>query len=118
MSLGLLAVIFVVALGFVLVSIIKFNLHPFLALLLGGFIMGVLSGMPLPSIASGLASGFGSTMTSIGILVILGVILGELLHLSGCMGQIASLMLKMTGQKRAALAMNLTGYIVSIPRVF
>lgn len=118
MSLGLLIIVFLVALIFVLVSIIKFDLHPFLALLIGGLLMGILSGMSLTDIATGLANGFGSTMTSIGILIILGVALGNLLHLSGCTSQIAALMLKMTGQKRAGLAVNLTGYIVSIPVFF
>ena len=118
MSLGLLLAIFAVALIFVLVSIIKFNLHPFLSLLLGGLIMGILAGMPLTDVSTGLASGFGSTMQSIGILIILGVALGNLLHLSGCTSQIAALMLKATGQKRAGLAVNLTGYIVSIPVFF
>lgn len=118
MSLGLLIVVFLIALIFVLVSIIKFDLHPFLALLIGGLLMGILSGMSLTDIATGLANGFGSTMTSIGILIILGVALGNLLHLSGCTSQIAALMLQMTGQKRAGLAVNLTGYIVSIPVFF
>lgn len=118
MSLGFLIGVFVVALAFVLVSIIKFNLHPFLSLLLGGLIMGILAGLPLTDVSTGLAAGFGSTMQSIGILIILGVALGNLLHLSGCTSQIAALMLKATGQKRAGLAVNLTGYIVSIPVFF
>ncbi len=36
MGLGLLLIVFAVSLVFVLVSIIKFNLHPFLSLLIGG----------------------------------------------------------------------------------
>ena len=71
MSLGFLIGVFVVALAFVLVSIIKFNLHPFLSLLLGGLIMGILAGLPLTDVSTGLAAGW-STMQSIGILIILG----------------------------------------------
>ncbi|MGL6200766.1 MAG: GntP family permease [Lachnospiraceae bacterium] len=118
MGLQLLLIVFAVALIFVLVSIIKFDLHPFLALIIGGLIMGILTGMPLTDVADGIASGFGNTMTSIGILIIFGVALGHILHISGCTSQIAALMLKMTGQKRAGLAVNLTGYIVSIPVFF
>ncbi len=118
MNLATLLIIFTVALVFVLLSIIKFKLHPFLALLIGGLLMGILSGMKLTDIANGLASGFGGTMEGIGIIIILGVALGNLLHLSGATGQIASLMLKMTGKKNAPLAVNLTGYIVSIPVFF
>lgn len=118
MGLGLLLIVFAVSLVFVLVSIIKFNLHPFLSLLIGGLIMGILAGLPLTQVADGLAAGFGSTMQGIGILIILGVGLGHLLHISGCTSQIAAVMLKMTGQKRAGVAVNLTGYIVSIPVFF
>lgn len=118
MGLGLLLLVFVISLMFVLVSIIKLNLHPFLALLIGGLIMGILSGLPLTSVADGLAAGFGSTMQSIGILIILGVGIGHLLHISGCTEQIAALMLRATGEKRVGVAVNLTGYIVSIPVFF
>lgn len=118
MGLTALLIVFGVSLVFVLVSIIKFKLHPFLALIIGGILMGVLSGMKLTDIANGLAGGFGSTMEGIGIIIILGVALGNLLHLSGATGQIASLMLKLTGQKNTPLAVALTGYIVSIPVFF
>lgn len=118
MGTGMIIFAFIVALGFVLVSIIKFDLHPFIALLLGGLIMGVLSGLGLVDIANGLANGFGSTMTGIGILIICGVILGEILHQSGCMEEIASLFIKKLGNSRTPLAMNITGYIVSIPVFF
>lgn len=118
MNLSVLIAAFLAALIFVLITIIKFNLHPFLALLFGGIIMGGLSGMAPGKIAEGLSAGFGSTMESIGILIILGVILGEILHVTGCAEQIAALLLKKTGTKRAALAINMTGYIVSIPVFF
>lgn len=109
---------FVVALAFVLISIIKFNLHPFLSLLVGGLLMGAVSGLGLVEIANGLASGFGGTMTGIGILIILGVILGEILHQSGCMEEIANLFITKLGKNNSPLALNLTGYIVSIPVFF
>jgi len=118
MSLTMLLLVFLVALLFVLVSIIKFNLHPFLSLLIGGLIMGLLTGMNLMKIADSLAKGFGGTMEGIGIIIILGVALGTLLHESGCTGQIANLMLRVTGQQNTPLAIALTGYIVSIPVFF
>jgi len=118
MNLTTLLIVFAVVLIFVLVSIIKFKLHPFLSLLIGGLLMGILSGMKLTDVANGLAKGFGSTMEGIGIIIILGVALGHLLHISGATEQIASLMLKLTGKKNTPLAVNLTGYIVSIPVFF
>ncbi len=118
MNLTGLLIVFVISLAFVLISIIKYKLHPFLALLIGGLIMGVGSGMDLIELANGLAAGFGGTLEGIGIIIILGVALGHLLHVSGCTSQIAVLLLKATGEKRAPLAINLTGVIVSIPVFF
>lgn len=118
MSLTTLLVLFAIALVFVLVTIIKFNLHPFLSLLIGGLIMGIGTGMPLTAVAGSMAKGFGGTMEGIGIIIILGVGLGHLLHISGATESIAALMLKATGQKNSPLAVNLTGYIVSIPVFF
>ena len=116
--LGVLLAIFFVALVFVLVSIIKFKLHPFLALLLGGLLMGILAGMPLDKTAAAMAAGFGGTMQGIGIIIVLGVALGSLLHVSGCTSQIAALLLRVTGTANTPMAIALTGYIVSIPVFF
>ena len=109
---------FVISLSFVLVTIIKFKQHPFLALIIGGFVMGGLSGLELLDIVSGITGGFGNTMAGIGILVILGVVLGDVLHKSGCMENIANVLLDKLGKKKTPLAINLTGYIVSIPVFF
>jgi GntP family gluconate:H+ symporter len=117
-SLGWLLISFAIALAFVLVTIIRFKVHPFFSLLLGGILMGIITGMPLTKIASTLAGGFGGTMGSIGIIIVLGVILGHLLYKSGATEEIAALLLRATGEKRAPLAINLTGFIVSIPVFF
>lgn len=118
MDTALIIIGFIIALVFVLVSIIKFNLHPFLSLLFGGILMGVITGIDLLDISKGLASGFGSTMAGIGILIILGIILGDMLDKSGSMEQIANLFISKLGKKRISESMNLTGYIVSIPVFF
>lgn len=118
MSLTWAFVVFLFVIAFVLITIIKFKVNPFISLLVGAIFMGLFCGLPLTTISGEIATGFGNTMKSIGIIVSLGVILGQLLHESGCAEEIASMMLKMTGQKNAPLAINLTGYIVSIPVFF
>ena len=118
MSLIWLLVAFFIALAFVLVSIMKFKLHPFLSLLLGGILMGIMTKMDLGTIASTMSSGFGGTLGGIGIIILWGIVLGNLLHKSGCTSQIAALMLKLSGEKNSPLAVALTGYIVSIPVFF
>lgn len=109
---------FLASLGFILISIIKFKLHPFLSLIIGAMIMGVMSGMPLMDILGKIGEGFGGIMAEIGIIIFLGVILGQVLHDSGCTKQIAKKMLSLIGAEKAPLAINLTGYIISIPVFF
>lgn len=118
MSLSLLLIAFALALTFVMASIVKFKMHPFLSLMLGALLMGLIVGMPLPEIAASIAKGFGGTMTGIGIVIVLGVILGQLLYESGATEEIAETMLRATGEKNAVAAVNLTGLIVSIPVFF
>ncbi len=118
MSLTWLLVAFAISIVFVLVTIIKFKMQPFLSLLLGAILMGLLSKMPLGDINKFLASGFGGTMEGIGIIIVLGVALGQLLYETGCTEEIAALMLKATGEKGAVTAIGLTGYVVSIPVFF
>lgn len=54
----------------------------------------------------------------IGIVIALGVILGQVLFETGCTEQIANIMLRFFGIKRTPLAITITGYIVSIPVFF
>lgn len=115
---SMLLVIFLIAIAFVLVSIIKFKMNPFISMLSASILIGLMAFMPLKDIPNTIASGFGNTLTGIGIVIALGVILGQILYETGCTEQIANIMLKVFGKKNSPLAVNLTGYIVSIPVFF
>ena len=106
---------FLISMVYLLVTIIKFKMNAFYSLLTGSFLLGILVGMPLPSINNGITSGFGGALGSLGIVVGLGAILGTLLSMSGATEQLAEGVLRVAGQKRSSLAMNLIGYIISIP---
>ncbi len=106
---------FIIALAFIIISVVKFKLHPFIALLLGAIIMGGLGGMDLSVTMDTICSGFGGTMGDIGILILLGVALGELLHNSGATRNIANYLLSLFGVKNTPLAMNIAGYLICIP---
>ena len=115
---SILILAFLISLGFMLVSIIRFKLHPFLALLIACLLMGGIGGMAPMTILSKIAEGFGGIMGEIGIIIFLGVILGQVLHDTGCTKQIAHTMLGAIGAKNSPTAINLTGYIISIPVFF
>ena len=109
---------FVISLAAIIVSVVKLRLHPFLSLLIGSLLMGFLSGIKPDKILESICAGFGGTMGDVGILILLGVILGELLHNSGATRNIAGRLLKLFGVENTPLAINITGYLICIPVFF
>ena len=100
---------------FIVLSTAKYKLHPFLALLLAALFYGIFTGMPLLALVDAINEGFGSTLRSIGIVIIAGTIIGAFLEKTGGAQTLANGALKVTGKKNVPLAMALVGYIVSMP---
>jgi GntP family gluconate:H+ symporter len=108
-------IIILVILIALIVSISRWGLHPFIALILAAISLGLLAGMDGKTTVDVLLDGFGSTLKWIAIVVILGAFIGEVLHATGGANRISDGVLKITGQKKLPWAMGITGYIVSIP---
>lgn len=112
-SVALLLLIAVV--GLIILFTGKFKVNAFLVLLGVTFVYGLAIGMPLSDVLSGVKAGFGGTLSSIGIVIIAGTIMGTILEKSGAALVMTRSILNVVGQARSALAMNLAGYVVSIP---
>ena len=91
------------------------RMHAFPALIISAILIAILSGMPLSESISVVTGGFGSTMTSIGIVIGFGCIMGIFLEKSGAAKRMALTILKIVGVKRADVVLGLTGFVVSIP---
>ncbi len=111
----MLFIIILIGVLFVVLGTAKLKLHPFLALLISAFFVGIASGMPLLTVVESINTGFGGLMTSIGLVIIAGTIIGLILEKSGAAYRMAEVVLRIVGPKRPQLAMSLIGYIVSIP---
>ena len=111
----MLIVLLLAAIVFIVVSTTKFKLHPFLALIIAAIAYGLLSGIPLDQIIKSVNSGFGNTIGSIGIVIVVGCIIGTFLEESGGAYVMARSVLKLVGEKRVPFAMLILGYVVSIP---
>jgi len=121
----LLLVILVLGIAAIILLISKLKLHPFVSLVLVAYLMALVAGVPLvdktvegvttPGIAKVITTGFGNTMTSIGIVILLGTIIGSILEKSGGAIKMADVVVKTVGKKHPGLAMSIIGYIVSIP---
>ena len=109
----LIALVVVVILMVIAAS--KFKFHPFLSLLLAAIVMGFVGGLSESEVTTTLMNGFGKTLGSIGIIIAFGTIIGAYLEKSGGAKTLANWALKTIGKKHSILAMNITGFIVSIP---
>ncbi|HLN20866.1 MAG TPA: GntP family permease [Bacteroidales bacterium] len=106
---------FIFSIFFIVFTSTRLKVYPFLSLILGALIFGLITGMPLNSIIENINSGFGGTIGNIGIIIILGIIIGAFLENSGGAEAIANVVLKVLGRKNVHAAMASIGYIVSIP---
>ena len=109
---------FMITMAILLISLIVFKVSAGVALFVCALHMGILCGMPLTETTGYLTSGFGSIMTSIGLLILFGGIFGMMLGDSGGMEEMAKGLLRVFGKKNDMLALNLAGFIVSIPVYF
>lgn len=119
----------VAALGIALLLflIIKVRLQPFVALLAVSITVGLLSGLSVTELfgtvqrsdaVSTIESGMGGILGHVAIIIGLGTMLGAILEVSGGAEVLASRLLNLFGEKRAPLAMGLTGLIFGIPVFF
>lgn len=113
-----LLLILMAAIGLIVVLVVRFRVHSFLALMLASFVVGAGAGMPLPAIADSFEKGMGGTLGFLAAVIGLGSILGKLLEVSGGAERIARSLLDALGEQRTAWAMMLVGFVVGIPVFF
>jgi len=93
----------------------KFRVHAFFALIIACFVVGLGVGLPINEVITVTKDGFGNIMKSLGLIIVLGTALGILLEHTGSTKVMASFILKITGERYAALGMSITGFIVGLP---
>jgi GntP family gluconate:H+ symporter len=93
----------------------RYRVHAFFALFIACFIVGIGVGLPVTSILSAMKDGFGRIMQSLGFIIVLGTTLGILLEHSGSTKVMANFIIKQTGERKAPLAMSITGFIIGLP---
>ncbi len=98
-----------------ILAVSRWKIHPFLALLLAALSLGLFMGLGGANTVDVLLTGFGNTLKWIGVVVILGAFIGEVLHETGGALRISKAVVKRTGPKKLPWAMGVTGYLVSIP---
>ena len=121
-----LIIAFVIAIVVMIVAISKFKVHPFLSIMAVSLILALLAGIPLTdtTLADGtkvsgipnvIGAGFSGTFSSIGIVIILGALIGSILEKTGAALKLADMVIKLVGKNHPELAIELMGWVVSIP---
>ncbi len=125
---GVLSIIaFVVAIAVMIVAISRWKVHPFFAIMAVSLVFGLVVGLPLKDVkdADGkltttglptlIGQGFSSAFTSIGLVIIFGAFIGIVLEVTGGAFKLADMVVRLVGKRRPALAMQIMGWVVSIP---
>ncbi len=121
-----LIIVFVLAIVVMIMMISKYKIHPFISIMTISLIFGLIAGIPLVNktgadgkvtlgLANVIGQGFSGIFTSIGIVIILGALIGTILEKTGAAVKLADIMIKLVGKKNPVLAVELMGWIVSIP---
>jgi len=114
-SFGQVMLFLATGIGIIILLTAVFRIHAFFALLIACFVVGLGVQMPVATIINVSKQGFGNIMQALGFIIVLGTTLGVVLEHTGSTKVMAAWILKRTGEKRAPLAMSLTGFIVGLP---
>lgn len=123
----LLVIAFLIAIGLLIISISRWKVHPFFAIMAVSLLFGLAVGLPLKDVkgadgnltTTGLATligqGFSGAFTSIGLVIIFGAFIGIVLEATGGAFTLADMVVRLVGKRRPELAMQIMGWVVSIP---
>ncbi len=118
MSTPYLMTILVLALVIMLILVIKFKINAAIALIFASLFMGIGAKVPLDELVTELGGGFGNFMSTTGLTIGLGVILGQILYDYGGANSIATSMIHGFPKNKVFYAMALSAFIISIPVFF
>jgi len=105
---------FVGVIALLLFLIAKWRWHVFLALLAPLLLFGVIPGVQQNNFIAAFEKGFGKTLGSIGVVIVLGSIMAEALRHTGAIQTITRTMVRAVGSTRMPLALTLTGFVLGV----
>lgn len=112
----------IIAVLMMVLAISKLKMHPFIVMLVIAMVVGLFwgvvdpdSGLTPTEVVNQVKSGFGSIMTSIGIVILCGTIIGTILEKTGAALTMANFILKVVGEKNSVVAIGAMGYVTGIP---
>ena len=107
--------VIILAVVAMVIAISKFNVHPFIVLVVVAVAVGLVCGLDTVTVVDTVKSGFGDILASIGIVSLCGTIIGTILEKTGAALTMANTILKVVGKKRSVITMGAMGYVTGIP---
>jgi Gnt-I system low-affinity gluconate transporter len=101
-----------------LVLIIRYHVHAFIALLVISLGLGLAAGLPPAKIVDSINKGIADILREVLLLLALGAMLGRMLETSGAAELIARRIIQAFGQKNTSLAILVAAFLVGIPIMF
>lgn len=110
--------ILIASIALLLLLIIKFKVHAFVALVLVSLLTALATGMSVDKILPTLLGGFGNTLASVALLVGLGAMIGRLLEITGGAKVLADTLINKFGEKKAPFALGVASFLFGFPIFF
>ena len=107
--------VIILAVVAMVIAISKFNVHPFIVLVVVAVAVGLVCGLDTVTVVNTVKTGFGDILASIGIVILCGTIIGTILEKTGAALTMANTILKVVGKKRSVITMGAMGYVTGIP---
>jgi gluconate:H+ symporter, GntP family len=114
MSIGTIGILVVISIIAIIILTSTLKLKAFVSLFLVSVFLAFTT-LPPGEVVNSIKEGFGSTMASIGFLIIFGTMIGVTLDRTGATVSMANFILSKTGEKRSGKAMAITGFISGLP---
>lgn len=114
-SFSQLLIVLLVGISLIVVLTAKLRVHPFFALFIASFVVGLGVQLPVAELVMIMKDGFGNILKSLGFIILLGTALGVILERNGSTGVMANYILAKIGNRYPALAMSITGFVVGLP---
>lgn len=114
MSFALILTLVIISIAAIIFLTSRLKLNSFISLFVVSLFLAFTT-IPADKIVATIKEGFGSTMGSIGFLVILGSMIGIILDKTGGMLSIANYLISKTGEKKAPAALGITGFVTGLP---
>lgn len=108
-------VVLFVAVIVLVLMIVKLNLHPVLAIFIGGIIAGLGFGYGVNGTITTYTEGFGTTLGGIGCTIIFGSIIAQGIRDTGAVKSMVNFFIRLFKGKCMELATSLAAFVMSIP---